>query len=134
MIITTASIFVDDQQKALEFYTGKLGFQLKTDVPAGPHRWLTVVSPAAPDGVELLLEPSEHPAVRPFKEALVADGIPFNSFGVEDVQAEYARLTALGVRFVQEPTAMGPVTTAVLDDTCGNLIQIAHLNDPAAAG
>ena len=132
MIITTASIFVDDQQKALEFYTGKLGFQLKTDVPAGPHRWLTVVSPAAPDGVELLLEPSEHPAVRPFKEALVADGIPFNSFGVEDVRAEYERLTAQGVRFVQEPTPMGPVTTAVLDDTCGNLIQIAHLNDPDA--
>ena len=134
MIITTASIFVDDQQKALDFYTSTLGFQLKTDVPAGAYRWLTVVSPQAPEGVELLLEPSEHPAVRPFKEALVADGIPFNSFGVEDVQAEYARLTALGVRFVQEPTAMGPVTTAVLDDTCGNLIQIAHLNDPAAAG
>ena len=134
MIITTASIFVDDQQKALEFYTGKLGFQLKTDVPAGPHRWLTVVSPAAPDGVELLLEPSEHPAVRPFKEALVADGIPFNSFGVEDVQSEYERLTGLGVRFVQEPTAMGPVTTAVLDDTCGNLIMIAETTAPELAG
>ncbi len=134
MIITTASIFVDDQQKALEFYTEKLGFQPKTDVPAGPYRWLTVVSPQAPDGVELLLEPSEHPAVGPFKEALVADGIPFNSFGVEDVQAEYERLTGLGVRFVQEPTAMGPVTTAILDDTCGNLIQIAHLNTPETAG
>jgi catechol 2,3-dioxygenase-like lactoylglutathione lyase family enzyme len=134
MRITTASIFVDDQQKALDFYTTKLGFQLKTDVPAGPFRWLTVVSPEVPDGVELLLEPSEHPAVRPFKEALVADGIPFNSFAVQDVQAEYERLTGLGVRFVQEPARMGPVTTAVLDDTCGNLIQIAHMNAPEAAG
>ncbi|MUN62398.1 VOC family protein [Kocuria sediminis] len=130
MRITTASIFVDDQAKALDFYTTKLGFQLKTDVPAGPFRWLTVVSPEVPDGVELLLEPSEHPAVRPFKEALVADGIPFNSFAVKDVQAEYERLTGLGVRFVQEPAQMGPVTTAVLDDTCGNLIQIAQLNHP----
>ncbi|GEO96715.1 VOC family protein [Kocuria turfanensis] len=130
MRITTASIFVDDQQKALDFYTTKLGFQLKTDVPAGPFRWLTVVSPEVPDGVELLLEPSEHPAVRPFKEALVADGIPFNSFAVQDVQAEYERLIGLGVRFVQEPAQMGPVTTAVLDDTCGNLIQIAAMNEP----
>ncbi|KUG56703.1 bleomycin resistance protein [Kocuria rosea subsp. polaris] len=134
MIITTASIFVDDQQKALDFYTSTLGFQLKTYVPAGAHRWLTVVSPQAPEGVELLLEPSEHLAVRPFKEALVADGIPFNSFGVEDVQAEYERLVGLGVRFVQEPTAMGPVTAAILDDTCGNLIMIAEMTDPEAAG
>ncbi|WP_424346469.1 VOC family protein [Kocuria sp. CH-021] len=134
MIITTASIFVDDQQKALEFYTSTLGFQLKTDVPAGTYRWLTVVSPQAPEGVELLLEPSEHPAVRPFKEALVADGIPFNSFGVEDVQAEYERLVGLGVRFVQEPTPMGPVTAAILDDTCGNLLMIAEMTDPEAAG
>ncbi len=125
MIITTASIFVDDQQKALEFYTTKLGFQLKNDVPLGADRWLTVVSPEAPNGVELLLEPSGHPAVKPFKEALVADGIPFNSFGVEDVHAEYERLTALGVEFIQKPADMGPVITAVLDDTCGNLIQIA---------
>ena len=134
MRITTASIFVDDQAKALDFYTTKLGFQLKTDVPAGAYRWLTVVSPQAPEGVELLLEPSEHPAVRPFKEALVADGIPFNSFGVEDAQAEYERLVGLGVRFVQEPTPMGPVTAAVLDDTCGNLIMIAEMTDPEAAG
>lgn len=125
MIVTTTSIFVDDQQKALEFYTSKLGFQLKNDVPLGADRWLTVVSPEAPDGVELLLEPSGHPVVKPFKEALVADGIPFNSFGVEDVRAEYERLTALGVEFVQKPADMGPVITAVLDDTCGNLIQIA---------
>lgn len=125
MIITTASIFVDDQAKALDFYTTKLGFQLKTDLPAGAFRWLTVVSPSAPDGVELLLEPSDHPAVGPFKEALVADGIPFTSFGVEDVDAQYRRLSALGVRFVREPAPAGPVVIAVLDDTCGNLIQIA---------
>jgi catechol 2,3-dioxygenase-like lactoylglutathione lyase family enzyme len=129
MIVTTTSIFVDEQQKALEFYTTKLGFQLKNDVPLGADRWLTVVSPEAPDGVELLLEPSGHPAVKPFKEALVADGIPFNSFGVEDVHAEYERLTALGVEFIQKPADMGPVITAVLDDTCGNLIQIASTKD-----
>ncbi|MGW6171857.1 VOC family protein [Arthrobacter sp. NPDC055138] len=129
MIVTTTSIFVDDQQKALEFYTTKLGFQLKNDVPLGADRWLTVVSPEAPDGVELLLEPSGHPAVKPFKEALVADGIPFNSFGVDDVHAEYERLTALGVEFIQKPADMGPVITAVLDDTCGNLIQIASKKD-----
>lgn len=128
MIITTASIFVDDQQKALEFYTGKLGFRVKTDEPVGEHRWLTVVSPEFPEGVELLLEPAEHPAVGPFREALVADGIPMTSFGVVDAAAEFDRLTALGVRFVQEPTELGPVTVATLDDTCGNLIQIASMN------
>lgn len=92
----------------------------------GEDRWLTVVSPQDPDGTELLLEPSSHPAVKPFTEALVADGIPFTSFAVDDVTAEFERLSGLGVRFTQEPTEMGPVTTAVLDDTCGNLIQIAH--------
>jgi catechol 2,3-dioxygenase-like lactoylglutathione lyase family enzyme len=125
--ITTASVFVDDQEKALRFYTDILGFQKKTDVPAGEDRWLTVVSPEAPDGVELLLEPDKHPAARPFKEALVADGIPFTSFGVADTRAEYQRLREAGVRFVQEPADMGPVVTAVLDDTCGNLIQIASM-------
>jgi catechol 2,3-dioxygenase-like lactoylglutathione lyase family enzyme len=125
MRITMTSVLVDDQAKALAFYTGVLGFRLKHDVPLGEHRWLTVVGPDEPDGTELLLEPSGHPAVRPFKEALVADGIPFTSFGVDDVQAEYERLRALGVRFTQAPLAMGEVTTAVLDDTCGNLIQIA---------
>jgi catechol 2,3-dioxygenase-like lactoylglutathione lyase family enzyme len=126
--ITVTSVFVDDQQKALDFYTGVLGFQLKHDIPlGGPNRWLTVVSPAAPDGVELLLEPSEHPAVGPYKTALVEDGIPATSFGVDDLQAEFARLSALGVRFVQEPTDMGPVVVATLDDTCGNLIQLAQL-------
>ncbi|GGL27631.1 VOC family protein [Planomonospora parontospora] len=125
MRINLTSVFVDDQDKALRFYTEVLGFVKKTEVPLGEHSWLTVVSPDDPDGVELVLEPSEHPAVRPFKEALVADGIPFNSFAVDDVHKEFDRLRGLGVRFTQEPAAMGPVTTAVFDDTCGNLIQIA---------
>jgi catechol 2,3-dioxygenase-like lactoylglutathione lyase family enzyme len=125
--INLASVLVDDQQKALRFYTEVLGFVKKTDIPMGGHSWLTVVSPDDPDGVELVLEPSEHPAVPPFKAALVADGIPFTSFAVDDVQKEYERLRALGVIFTQPPTAMGPVTTAVLDDTCGNLIQIAAM-------
>ena len=127
MRINLASVWVDDQEKALRFYTDVLGFVKKTDVPTGEYRWLTVVSPEAPDGVELLLEPDAHPAARPLKDALVADGIPFTSFAVDDVHKEYERLTALGVRFTQEPTEMGPVTTAVLDDTCGNLIQIAAM-------
>jgi catechol 2,3-dioxygenase-like lactoylglutathione lyase family enzyme len=93
----------------------------------GEHRWLTVVSPEDPDGVELVLEPDEHPAARPFKEALVADGIPFTSFAVDDVRAEFDRLKGLGVTFTQEPASMGPVTTAVFDDTCGNLIMIASM-------
>ena len=125
MKITVTSVLVDDQAKALAFYTDLLGFVKKEDVPLGEHRWLTVVSPESPDGPELLLEPSDHPAVRPFKDALVADGIPFTSFAVDDVRAEFERLSAAGVRFTQEPAEMGPVTTAVLDDTCGNLIQIA---------
>ena len=123
--INLTSVFVDDQAKALAFYTDKLGFIPKTDVPAGEHRWLTVVSPASPDGVELLLEPAGHPAAGPFKEALVADGIPFTQFAVDDVHAEVERLKALGVEFTQDATDFGPVVTAVLDDTCGNLIQLA---------
>ena len=125
MRITLTSVLVDDQDQALRFYTDVLGFVKKTEVPLGEHRWLTVVSPEAPDGVELVLEPDEHPAARPFKEALVSDGIPWTSFTVTDVEAEAARLRESGVRFTQEPVQMGPVTTAVLDDTCGNLIQIA---------
>jgi len=125
--INLASVLVDDQQKALRFYTEVLGFVKKTDIPMGGHSWLTVVSPEDPDGVELVLEPSEHPAVGPFKAALVADGIPYTSFAVDDVHTEYERLSALGVTFTQPPAAMGPVTTAVLDDTCGNLIQIAAM-------
>ena len=126
MRINLASVLVDDQEKALRFYTEMLGFVKKHDVPMGEDRWLTVVSPQHPDGTELVLEPSSHPAVKPFKEALVADGIPYTSFAVDDVKAEYERLRGLGVRFTQEPVDMGPVTTAVLDDTCGNLIQVAH--------
>ena len=126
MRIVVTSVFVEDQEEALGFYTEVLGFQKKTDVPLGEYRWLTVVSPEEPDGVELLLEPSGHPAVKPFKQALVEDGIPFTSFGVEDVEAEHARLEGLGVKFTQPPTAFGDVTTAVFDDMCGNLIQIAQ--------
>ena len=126
MKIVLTSVLVDDQDKALRFYTEVLGFVKKTEVPMGEHRWLTVVSKDQPNGVELVLEPDTHPAARPFKQALVADGIPYTSFGVDDIQAEYQRLTAAGVRFTQPPVSMGPVTTAVLDDTCGNLIQIAQ--------
>ncbi|MET7595807.1 MULTISPECIES: VOC family protein [unclassified Streptomyces] len=126
MRIHLSSVFVDDQDKALRFYTEVLGFIKKTEVPLGDDRWLTVVSPEDPDGTELLLEPSGHPAVGPYKDALVQDGIPATSFAVDDVHAEFARLRGLGVRFTQEPLEMGPVTTAVLDDTCGNLIQIVH--------
>jgi catechol 2,3-dioxygenase-like lactoylglutathione lyase family enzyme len=126
MKIVVTSVLVDDQAKALRFYTETLGFKLKHDVPLGEYRWLTIVSPDEPDGVELLLEPDAHPAAKPFKTALVADGIPYTSLGVDDVGAEYDRLSKLGVRFTQPPVAMGPVTTAVFDDTCGNLIQIAQ--------
>jgi catechol 2,3-dioxygenase-like lactoylglutathione lyase family enzyme len=125
MKINLTSVLVDDQAKALHFYTEVLGFVSKTDVPVGAYRWLTVVSPEDPDGTELLLEPDVHPAAKPFKEALVRDGIPYMSFEVGDVRSDFERLTRLGVRFTQEPIDMGPATTAVLDDTCGNLIQIA---------
>jgi catechol 2,3-dioxygenase-like lactoylglutathione lyase family enzyme len=125
--IYVTSVFVDDQAKALAFYTDVLGFEKKRDIPLGGASWLTVVSPQQPDGTELLLEPSGHPAVKPYKEALVEDGIPATSFAVDDVQVEFDRLKAKGVRFTQDPTEMGGVTTAVFDDTCGNLIQIVRL-------
>jgi catechol 2,3-dioxygenase-like lactoylglutathione lyase family enzyme len=134
MRITLTSVFVDDQEKALRFYTDVLGFRLTTDVPLGEHRWLTVTSAEEPDGVELVLEPADHPAVGPFRTALVDDGIPVASFAVDDVHAEAARLGAHGVVFTQEPLKMGPVTTAVLDDTCGNLIQIASMVAAAGTG
>jgi len=125
MKIRLTSVFVDDQAKALHFYTEILGFVKRHDVPVGEKdRWLTVVSPDEPDGTELLLEPAGHAAVKPYRDALVQDGIPLAQFAVADVRAEYERLRGLGVRFTQEPLEMGPVTTAVLDDTCGNLIQI----------
>lgn len=126
MRIVVTSVFVEDQEEALRFYTEVLGFRKKVDVPVGADRWLTVVSPEEPEGVELLLEPSGHPAVKPFKQALAEDGIPFMSFGVEDVEAEHARLEGLGVKFTQPPTTFGDITTAVFDDKCGNLIQIAQ--------
>ncbi|MGW5852749.1 VOC family protein [Streptomyces sp. NPDC055254] len=126
MKIHLTSVFVDDQAKALRFYTEILGFVKKYDVPVGEKdRWLTVVSPDEPGGTELLLEPAAHPAAKTYRDTLVEDGIPLAQFAVDDVHAEYERLRALGVRFVQEPLEMGAVTTAVLDDTCGNLIQIA---------
>ncbi len=125
MRISVASVFVDDQDKALTFYTEVLGFVKKVEIPMGEARWLTVVSPVDPEGTQLVLEPDGHPAVGPFKRALVKDGIPFTSFAVNDVRQEFGRLSAAGVRFTQEPAEMGPVTTAVFDDTCGNLIQIA---------
>jgi len=110
MRIVVTSVLVDDQEKALRFYTDVLGFEKKADIPTGDARWLTVVSPQDPDGIELLLEPDEHPAAKTFKDALVADGIPATSFGVDDIDAEVRRLKEHGVRFVQDPTPMGPVT------------------------
>jgi catechol 2,3-dioxygenase-like lactoylglutathione lyase family enzyme len=124
--IVVTSVLVDDQEKALRFYTDILGFRKKEDVPLGEFRWLAVESPEGAQGMELLLEPDAHPAAKPFKRALVADGIPFTSFGVEDLQREYERLRAAGVRFTQPPVNHGPISTAVFDDTCGNLIQIAQ--------
>ncbi len=126
MRINQCSVLVDDQAKALSFYTETLGFQKKHDIPLGEHRWLTVVSPEDPGGTELVLEPDEHPAAKPFKSALVEDGIPFTSFAVRDVAAEYERLQSLGVNFTQRPVDYGTVITAVFDDTCGNLVQIAQ--------
>ncbi len=126
MRIHLSSVFVDDQDKALRFYTEVLGFVKKAEVPLGEDRWLTVVSPEDPDGTELLLEPAGHPAVKPYRDALLNDGIPATAFAVDDVHAEFDRLRGLGVRFTQKPLEMGSVTTAVLDDTCGNLIQIVH--------
>jgi catechol 2,3-dioxygenase-like lactoylglutathione lyase family enzyme len=123
--ITVTSVFVDDQERAVAFYTERLGFVVKHDIPLGEYRWLTLVSPDAPDGTELLLEPDQHPAAKEYTAALVADGIPAASFAVDDVTQTYAALVADGVRFTQAPTPMGPVVTAVLDDTCGNLIQLS---------
>ncbi len=126
MKITLASVLVDDQAKALDFYVGVLGFVKKVDMklPGGAGRWLTIVSPEAPDGVQLLLEPDGHPAAKPFKRALFEDGIPATSFEVRDVRNEYARLSQQGVAFRTEPTQAGPTTIAVFEDTCGNLIQL----------
>lgn len=132
MKITLTGVPVTDQDKALKFYTEKLGFIKKHDIPVGDVRWLTLVSPEQPDGAELLLEPNgEYPAMKALKASLVADGIPFNTFLVDDVHTEYDRLKGLGVVFTMEPTDTGTTISAILDDTCGNLIQIHELKDSA---
>jgi catechol 2,3-dioxygenase-like lactoylglutathione lyase family enzyme len=126
MKIVLTSVYVDDQERALTFYTDVLGFVKKTEIPLGETKWLTVVSLEEPDGVELLLEPTIHPAAQTFQRALFEAGIPFTSFAVEDVQKEYGRMKELGVVFSMEPTTTGPITVAIFDDTCGNLIQLAQ--------
>ena len=126
MEIYVTSVFVDDQEKALNFYTNILGFEKKNDVPVGEFRWLTVTGKAKPNGTELLLEPSNHTAVPDFKTKLVADGIPAVSFEVDNIDAQFTRLTDLGVEFIQEPMDAGDVKMAVLDDTCGNLVQLVE--------
>ena len=131
MRITLTSVAVDDQRKALRFYTETLGFQLKHNISMGEHAWITVVSREDPDGTELVLEPDVHPAARTFKKALVEDGIPWTAFTVDDVAAEHERLVSKGVRFVQPPTDAGTVVIAAFDDTCGNLIQIMAEKDQA---
>ena len=128
MKLQTVSIFVEDQQRALEFYTEKLGFAVASDIPVGDFRWLTVVEAARPDGTQISLEPKDHPAAVAFTDALIADTLPYCTLGVDDVQAEHDRLVEQGVVFTQPPTSMGPVTVAVLDDTCGNLLQLAQFN------
>ncbi len=128
MRLHVTGVFVDDQAKALEFYTTKLGFEKKNDVPVGEYRWLTVVSPEQRDGVELLLEPSNHPAVKPYREAMMNDGIPLASFEVDDIEAECQRLKSLDVNITMEPANVGEVTIATIDDTCGNLVQLLQRN------
>lgn len=127
MHIKFTSVFVDDQDKALKFYTETLGFVMKHDVPVGQFRWITVASPEDPDAAELLLEPNDNAAAATFQQAIFQQGIPAAMFVVDDIQAEFERLKNQGVRFTMEPTSMGPTTVAVLDDTCGNLIQIAQM-------
>ena len=122
------SVCVDDQSKAVSFYTEKLGFTVKHDIPMGEHRWITVVSPEEPYGVELGLEPNQHPAVQEFQAAMMTDGIPFTAFSVENLEAEYKRLEKLGVEFTQPPMSAGEVKIATLNDTCGNLIQLIQLS------
>ena len=133
MKIHVTSVFVDDQDKAERFYTDVLGFNVKNNIPLGKNRWLTVVSSEDPEGTELLLEPSDHPAVKTYKDALVSDGIPAHSFQVENLEAERKRLGEHGVKFFQEPMDAGPVRMAVFDDTCGNLIQLIEMKGVTSA-
>jgi len=128
MKIKLNSIFVDDQDKALRFYTEVLGFVKKQDFPVGGARWITVVSPDGPDDLELVLEPNSHPAASAYQTALRNDGIPVTAFESPDIQEEVRRLKDKGVVFTVEPTAAGAVTLAIFADTCGNLIQIYQLN------
>lgn len=127
MKIIVTSIFVEDQDKALEFYSETLGFVKKHDVPTGEYRWITLVSPEEENGTELLLEPNNHPAAKDYQKKLFAEGIPVTMFGVADIQAEFNRLMEKGVKFTMVPTKMGELTIAVFDDTCGNLIQIMQI-------
>jgi len=131
MKIYVTGVFVDDQDKAEKFYTEVLGFKVKHDIPLGTNRWLTVVSEEDPEGTELLLEPSDQPATKPFKEAIVADGIAAHSFQVQDLDAEWKKLAGRGVKFATEPMDAGAVRMAVFDDTCGNLIQLIEMKDAA---
>jgi catechol 2,3-dioxygenase-like lactoylglutathione lyase family enzyme len=123
-------VLVENQDEALAFYTGVLGFVKKTDVPAGAFRWLTVVSPDEPEGVELVLEPNANPAAKTYQKGIFEQGIPLTAFAVDDIRKEYARLRARGVVFRTEPTEAGPVTIAVFEDTCGNLIQLYQVSPP----
>jgi len=125
--IKLTSVFVKDQEKALQFYTGTLGFVKKSDISAGEYRWLTVVSPEEPDGTELVLEPNNNPAARAYQEAIFTQGIPAANFFVDDVQQEYDKLKKKGVAFKSGPTEAGPAKIAVFEDTCGNLIQISQV-------
>jgi catechol 2,3-dioxygenase-like lactoylglutathione lyase family enzyme len=124
MRIKLTSIMVDDQDKALRFYTDVLGFVKKHDIPVGEYKWLTVISPEGPDDIELSLEPNANPAAKTFQEAMFNQGIPLAAFEVADIQVDYERLRRHGVVFTREPAKAGPVTIAVLSDTCGNLIQL----------
>ena len=127
MRIKLTSVYVDDQDKALKFYTDVLGFQKKQEFPVGDFKWLTVVSPEDPDGVQMLLEPDENPAAKAFKAALFAQGLPLTTFFVDDIRKEAVRMKQLGVVFTMEPTTVGPTTVAIFDDTCGNLIQLTQV-------
>ena len=127
MKIASTSLFVDDQRAALDFYTNVLGFTKRHDIPLGQYFWIAVVSPELPNETELLLEPSDHPAVKPFRDALIEDGIPLARFAVSDIKAEHIRLTGKGVVFTQPPTDIGSAFVAVFDDTCGNLIQLIEM-------
>ncbi len=128
MKIKLNSVFVEDQDRALKFYTGVLGFIKKNEIPLGEFKWLTVVSPKEPDGTELVLEPNNNSAAKTFQSAIFQQGIPLTAFAVEDIQKEHERMKKLGVVFTVEPTKAGPTTVAVFDDTCGNLIQLYQVS------